>query len=369
MRFNSTNITMLSLGGVIGVIGLALLFTFERLPVQSVQTNYRGTGSATVLNPRTQAVLAAVNVPPEAPEPADATGERAREIYENVPVLGHLSVEQFGRIMNVMTAWIYPGEGENVGCNGCHVAGNFAAEDMYQKHVARRMIQMTMALNSEWTSHTQNVGVTCWTCHRGNAVPLNVWSEMPRAQNANFMTGPGEQNRPAPLAGYASLPTDAMTSMLWGDNEIRVAGTNQHPRPESRTSIQQTEWTFSLMIHMSSSLGVNCSFCHNSRNWADWEQSPPQRLNAWYGIRMVRDINITYIESLRDRFPPHRLGPLGDTLKTNCTTCHQGQSRPVNGALMIQDYPELLPAPGTALPTRLGPAADRRAEVAGPRVN
>lgn len=365
MRFNSTNITLLSLGGVIGLISLALLPTFERLPVESVQTNYRGTGAALVVNPRRNAVLTATHVPPEAPEAADATGDRARDIYENVPVLGHLSVEQFGRIMNVMVTWLYPGEGENLGCNGCHVPGNFAAEDMYQKHVARRMIQMTMALNSEWTSHTQDAGVTCWTCHRGNAVPLNVWSERPVTQGANFLTQPGEQNRPAPMAGFASLPSDPLSSTLRGDNEIRVQGRDPHPRPDSRASIQQAEWTYSLMMHMSTALGVSCSFCHNSRSWANWEESTPQRVTAWQGIRMVRDINNTYIESVRERFPPHRLGPAGDVLKVNCTTCHQGQNQPMGGANMIQDYPELLPAP--AAPRAAAP--ERRAEVAGPRAN
>ena len=105
------------------------------------------------------------------------------------------------------------------------------------------------------------------------------------------------------------------------------------------------------------SLGVNCTFCHNSRAFANWEESPPQRAVAWQGIRMVRDINNTYIESLRERFPATRLGPMGDVLKANCTTCHQGVNKPMYGAPMIRDYPELLPAP-----------AAQRAEVAGPRV-
>lgn len=380
MKMNSTNITLLSLGGAIGLISLGLLFTFERLPVASVQTHFRGTGAATVLNPRTQAALYAANAAPEAPEPADATGERAREIYENVPVLGHLSVEQFGRIMNVMTAWVYPGEGEEQGCNACHVPGNFAAEDKYQKHVARRMIQMTMALNSQWQTHTQDAGVTCWTCHRGNAVPLNVWSQMPVAPSAQFLTRPGEQNRPAALAAWASLPSDPLSSTLQGENEIRVQGNAAHPRPDSRASIQQTEWTYSLMMHMSSALGVNCSFCHNSRSWQNWEESAPQRATAWHGIRMVRDINNTYIESVRDIQPDHRLGPMGDALKANCTTCHQGQNQPVNGHHWLQDYPELVPPAGydtravvapppTLLRVRQPAAPAQRAELAGPRAN
>ena len=357
MRFNTTNITLLSLAGAVAVVGFGLLFTFERLPVETVQGGFRGTSMGRVDNPRTVAALVAANQVPEAPEAADPTGERAREIYENVPVLGHLSVEQFGRIMNVMTQWLYPGEGDAVGCNGCHVPGNFAAEDKYQKHVARRMIQMTMALNSEWTPHTGVVGVTCWTCHRGEAVPAYVWSELPRSTGPNFLTGPGEQNRPSRAAGLSDLPLDPFTPFLWRDQEIRIAGNNQHPRPDSRQSIQQTEWTFSLMIHMSTSLGVNCTFCHNSRAFAEWSESPPQRLNAWYGIRMVRDINNTYIEPLRDQFPPNRLGPLGDTLKANCSTCHQGVNQPMYGVPMINDYPELMPAP-----------VEQRAALAGPRV-
>ncbi len=31
------------------------------------------------------------------------------------------------------------------------------------------------------------------------------------------------------------------------------------------------------MMHMSQGLGVNCNFCHNSRNFSDWSQSMPQR--------------------------------------------------------------------------------------------
>ena len=97
-----------------------------------------------------------------------------------------------------------------------------------------------------------------------------------------------------------------------------------------------------------SALGVNCTYCHNSRNFSGWQESPPQRVTAWYGIRMVRAINNDYIEPLRPEFPPHRLGPLGDTLKVNCTTCHQGQHEPLAGARMLRDYPELNAPPRRA---------------------
>jgi len=41
--------------------------------------------------------------------------------------------------------------------------------------VARRMIQMTQRINVDWKPHVADTGVTCYTCHRGNNIPANVW--------------------------------------------------------------------------------------------------------------------------------------------------------------------------------------------------
>jgi hypothetical protein len=64
-------------------------------------------------------------------------------------------------------------------------------------------------------------------------------------------------------------------------------------------------------------------------------------LIAWHGIKMVSDINATYLDSLKGVFPPNRLGPTGDVAKANCTTCHQGVNKPLLGVSMAKDYPEL----------------------------
>jgi photosynthetic reaction center cytochrome c subunit len=80
----------------------------------------------------------------------------------------------------------------------------------------------------------------------------------------------------------------------------------------NRASLKQTEHTYSLMVHMSESLGVNCTYCHNTRDFQSWEQSRPQRVTAWYGIRMARDLNNDYMGGLTDKFPAERLGPKGD---------------------------------------------------------
>ena len=36
------------------------------------------------------------------------------------------------------------------------------------------------------------------------------------------------------------------------------------------------------------------------------------------------------------------MGPTGDVAKVNCATCHQGAYKPLYGAPMAKDYPELL---------------------------
>jgi len=47
--------------------------------------------------------------------------------------------------------------------------GNFASDDNPKKATARRMIQMTARINSEFPD--RKMLVTCYTCHRGEAEP------------------------------------------------------------------------------------------------------------------------------------------------------------------------------------------------------
>ena len=157
---------------------------------------------------------------------------------------------------------------------------------------------------------------------------------------ADFMGDRAGQNEPAASVGLSSLPNDPFTPFLLGSQDIRVNGTTALPH-DNRHSIKQAEWTYGLMTHMSESLGVNCTYCHNTRSFASWDGSPPQRATAWYGIRMVRDVNLQYIDSLLGTFPSHRLGETGDVAKVYCATCHQGVNKPLNGAKMAESYPEL----------------------------
>ena len=307
------------------------------------QTGYRGAGLQQISDVSRVSAKSTVPAPPYPLEPAMRQGQRAKEAYQNVQVLGDVSTEEFNHLMASMVTWIAPGDAPTQGCNYCHNPENMASDEKYTKVVARRMIQMTRGLNANWTSHVQNVGVTCWTCHRGNAVPVNRWSLDPNPDGSS-MTIRGNkhgQNTPAMSVGYASLPNDPFSDYLNGHANIRVASSSAYPSPDHQVSIKDAEKTYGLMMHQSQALGVNCTYCHNSQSFRAWNLSRAQRNTAWYGIRMVRDINQTYIGSLQNVFPANRKGPAGDVYKANCLTCHQGQAKPMGGVPMLKDYPYL----------------------------
>lgn len=327
---------------------LTLIAGCERPPVESVQRGYRGTGMVGIYNPRTVAAQDARHKVPEmdAPAPA-AAGPTAGQTYKNVKVLGDVPVGEFARTMVAITQWVAPEEG----CAYCHAGGNFESDDLYTKQVARRMLQMTRQVNSGWKAHVADTGVTCYTCHRGKHLPEQKWfTDSGPTARSSHMGGRAGQNVPSDVPLLASLPIDPFTPFLKEASDIRVYGTEALPAG-NRKSIKQAEWTYSLMMHMSGALGVNCTYCHNSQSFGSWEGSTPQRATAWHGIRMVRTLNNDYLAPLAATYPKDRLGPEGDAAKANCATCHQGAYKPLYGAAMAQNYPALVPAAASGAAT------------------
>jgi photosynthetic reaction center cytochrome c subunit len=342
---------LLRIGAAALAAGAALLSGCERPPMDTVQRGYRGTGMQVVSNPRTVAEQLPANKAPESPPAAAAEGPKAKDLYQNVKVLGDLSVAQFARHMVSITSWVAPKEG----CGYCHVGENFADDSKYTKVVARRMIQMTQRVNADWKQHVAATGVTCYTCHRGNPVPANIWfGAVPQDKKSNFIGNRNGQNTPMAVVAGSSLPNDPFTPYLKNELPIRVNASTALPTG-NRSSIQQAEHTFALMVHFSKSLGVNCTYCHNTRETGDWSHGAlPTNVKAYHAIRMVRDVNNNYLEGLTPAFPAGRLGPTGDVAKVNCATCHQGAYKPLYGAQMAKDFPELQTyagsAPGDAAP-------------------
>ncbi|MBK8323787.1 MAG: photosynthetic reaction center cytochrome c subunit [Betaproteobacteria bacterium] len=348
----------------------AVLLTgcWERPPVTSVQNGYRGLGMVGVYNPRTLETQMPGNAIPAALPEAAPGAPLGTTVYKNIQVLKDLSLTEHVRLMTAFTLWVAP---KDQGCAYCHDLADFSLDTKYTKVVARRMIQLTRDLNTNWKSHVASsgapgAGVTCHTCHRGQPVPANIWFTDPGPKSVKGPAGGRNgQNLPAAAVGLTSMAYDPFTTFLTGKPEqIRVIAPTALPVSGASTrNIMQTEATYSLMFHLSSALGVNCTYCHNSRSFASWE-GPPQRAFAWYGIQMVREINTAYLEPLGKALPAKRLGPTGDAPKANCATCHQGAFKPLYGVPQLLDYPELagpkaIPVTSAAVPdaARKKPAA------------
>ena len=338
--------TLLAVAGAVAALFLtiAMLGTagWTRPPMAQQQTGFRGTAMDVIETKANKAAKIEANQAPAPADPAEPGGEKASAVYENVKVLGDLSADNFNRLMASMTEWVAPEQG----CTYCHNTENMADDGLYQKRVARRMLQMVQHINSTWKeNHVHEAGVTCYTCHRGQPVPKNIWFENP-GPNAGHGVIPRNngQNVASPQVGLTSLPYGVYAAFYAHKNTpedaIRVNATSALPETKGKP-IQDAEKTFAIMISMAQSLGVNCTYCHNTRSVADWSTSTPNRVAAWHGIRMVRDLNEDYMLPLSSTLPPNRHGPMGDVPKMNCATCHNGANKPLNGAHVVEAYPEL----------------------------
>lgn len=330
---------------ILAGIGVALTLTFQHPPIVSAQNGYRGLGMAELETARDARLQrASVQIPP-AQDPAPAGGPLATTEYKNVQVLTDLTVDQFNRVMLSITEWVSPDQG----CGYCHAEGeDLSSDKLFTKVVSRRMLQMTRTINSTWKPHVAETGATCFTCHRGQPIPANIWFLDPGRPHAANAGNPAGQNQPAASNGYTSLPLDPLTAYLVAPGSARVISASAFPGTNPHT-IKQTEMTYSLMMNMSDGLGVNCTYCHNTRSFTSWDQSPPQRAVAYHGIQMVRDLNSAFLVPLQSQWPADRLGPMGDGPKVSCATCHQGLAKPLLGISMLKDNPEFAGPPS---PTR-----------------
>jgi photosynthetic reaction center cytochrome c subunit len=304
------------------LLSLAVLSACEPGKKKAVQGGYRGVAMETHYDLDEVAKTVAYNTPPKV-LPAAPPGPPG--VYKNVQVLTNISAAEFGRTMTAMSSWVAGNAGN---CAYCHNTANFATDSypdgrlIYTKLVSRMMLRMTRNVNSEYTRHVGGTGVTCYTCHRGQPLPNGLW--------------------------FYSDQNQILRHYLDRD-DIRVQSHTIEPQPgatANRTAIRQTYNTYALMITQSKALGVNCTYCHNSRAWTSWEQSSPKRVIALYGTSMVRDLNTNYLNPLQPVYPRSRLGEHGDAPKLQCITCHNGVYKPLGGAKMAKDYPALWGAPG-----------------------
>jgi photosynthetic reaction center cytochrome c subunit len=129
--------------------------------------------------------------PAPAPTVADMKGKTADQFYKKIEALKGIPADQVHPAMEYITTAL------GVGCGYCHVIGHFDQDDKREKHVARSMIQMTMALNE--TVFDGKRELTCYTCHRG------------AAKAASTLLLPGDK-APTEKSAMEIFPTLAVTN-------------------------------------------------------------------------------------------------------------------------------------------------------------
>ena len=313
------------------------------------QMAYRGQ-SNTQFESRAEAMAINAFVPPPLPEPADG-GPRATEQFKNVKVLTDVSAAEFMRLQQAITNWVAPKQG----CAFCHNTENWASDEKATKLAARRMMEMTRYVNSAWAGHVNPSGVTCYTCHRGQPVPAEVWwPQVPKPEH-KFASRSEAWRESAdtvynffPDAGYAEYylqdhPVAAISQSALRTNDVGAQVVNVR--------------IYEMMMQMSLQIGVNCGYCHASRAFQDWSQSTPMRWTGYYSLRLIRDLNRNYLLPFAKIIPQQRalvhetsvpVTPVsekgqqpGNALLT-CETCHYRLPKPMNGANMVKDYPGLV---------------------------
>ena len=187
--------------------------TCERPPVESVQRGYRGTGMVAGLQPAPRAPEATAQRECRTTLAAVRRTARQRpQVYQNVQVLGDLDVGEFTRLMVSMTEWVSPEQG----CAYCHADGeDLSSDTLYTKVVARRMLQMTRHINTDWKTHVAE--------HRRDLLHLPPRHSRCRPTSGSAIRGrraagmrgnQAGQNTPAAAVGFTSLPYDPFTPFL-----------------------------------------------------------------------------------------------------------------------------------------------------------
>lgn len=121
-----------------------------------------------------------------------AEPKTAEQAYKNITQLKGTPADQLTPAMQFIAASL------GVDCAFCHVQGKPEADDKPQKKTAREMMAMQAMINKE--SFRGQRQVTCYSCHRGSARPVN----MPPIP---------ESDAPAPAAPAAAPPAASASTV------------------------------------------------------------------------------------------------------------------------------------------------------------
>ena len=98
--------------------------------------------------------------------PPTMEGKTAEQFYKNIKAMNGTPADQLIESMHLIRGAL------GVDCEFCHDDPDRSTDTKKPKEVARDMIRMMMAINKDNFKGGQEV--TCYTCHRGNAIPATT---------------------------------------------------------------------------------------------------------------------------------------------------------------------------------------------------
>lgn len=257
-------------------------------------------------------------------ESITAVGQYIQQFPEpqNVKVLTGMTTTE---VWNFMT--IYMAGGLQVDCTYCHNINNFGAdgpeigddEVAARKDNARLHLEMVADLNKNWITQLSEVEgkqpsgaqIICATCHNGQPQPV-AWADELHALPNDYRLPLRDAN------GNVGTPADIDAALLvTGRDDIY--------------SLDAVQYNQHTMYHMSESLGVGCTHCHNSRYFPSWEQ--PAKYYALTMLQMNQHILGNYADSMNNQEP-------------SCVLCHQNQVRPPGAVREASALPDTLATGG-----------------------
>jgi photosynthetic reaction center cytochrome c subunit len=141
--------------------------------------------------------------------------KKAEEQFKNIQVLKGVPAEQIVPTMQFISASL------GVECEFCHVLPNtYEKDDKKTKQTARKMMEMVFSINAD--DFDRQRAVTCYTCHRGNAMPASIPPVMTAEAQAAALAAPKKPEGAA--ADTSAKPYNGPTADQLIDKYVQSSG-------------------------------------------------------------------------------------------------------------------------------------------------
>jgi photosynthetic reaction center cytochrome c subunit len=125
--------------------------------------------------------------------PPNPEGKTAEQVYKSIKVLNGVPADQVIESMHLIRGAL------GVSCEFCHEDPDRAADTKEMQETARAMMRLVMDINKNNFKGEQEV--TCYTCHRGQAIPATTFS-FPIVENGEEVEAKGLPSVDQILAKY-----------------------------------------------------------------------------------------------------------------------------------------------------------------------